>query len=255
MPWPDDISDIGPQYYPGSTSGTGSIINDYYKPPPVETPPSTTGSIINDYYKPPPGGTPPSTTTQQPITVEELVAALKSGAYSDKPGGVAGYLDWLQANGLLPDDVRTAAQIQKDAWLHRGNSYGGGMGNNVAWQQYLAANPQLNAMDWAAFMNALGTPWQAGYSAEQPTLNWNPAALPEQYRNLAQNWFRGQGFKPTGSLGQYGYTQFQRPQGTPYKPLDVSAFNAIPDDRLRAWMLYLGSMGGLIPGRYERPTY
>ncbi len=151
------------------------------------------------------------------------------------------------------------ALIQKDYWIHQAHQAsqgrGPGLGGNSAWQQLAAQNPEWGGsdIDWAKWFELANQAWPAGYGEDQSTLNWNPAALPQQYRQGAQNWFQQQGFRPTGSLGQYGYTQFQRAQGQPYKPISIDALNAIPDEQLRQWMLYLGSLGGLIPGSYQRP--
>ncbi len=223
---------------------------------------ATNPQSSEDYYNPytdplnetpPPADTTPTTdpNAPKPLTIDELADALKQGKYN------AGYLDWLQTQGLLPDSVRTAAQIQKDAYFARMNSRGGygGIGNNNAWQQALAANPELNQIDWATWQQIMGMPYAAGYSPEQPTLNWNPGALPDQWRQAAHNQWRNWGFRPSGSLGAQGWTQYQRNPGQPYKPLDVNLFNAIPDENLRKWMLWMGGKSGLLQGAWEKPTW
>ncbi len=172
-------------------------------------------------------------------------------------GLTAGKLEEAIGRGWITPDLANQAQIIKDVWLHAGNTnrrQQGGVGNNAAWNELLAQHPELYGTDWAAWAREMGM--IAPVDEAQPVLAWQPRAFPEQYRSGANAWLRGQGYTPTGSLGQWGYTQYRRPTTMPASgPMFTSEMtNTIEDEGLRKWLQYYLSQAKLLQGNYPQPA-
>lgn len=192
--------------------------------------------------------TPPVQPTQAPTPNPAPGYDARSAGQDIASGGATREEQYQAAyrQGLINAQQLRDALIEKDRLLQqwRGSTPGwGGSG----WQNYGSgggqptspATPTGVSPDWsAAGQSPWLNPqfWQSPYAGSQPTLNFantDWASVSPQYRPGVDAWLRLQGFKPSGSLGQYNYNQWRAPQQVQFSQDMV---NTVPDESLRAWI-------------------
>lgn len=203
-----------------------------YQPPSGNDLPSGYHPQTNTGPAPAPAPDPNDPRTWSPDTwVHNLANPAIANAHSLQQAIEAGILTPEQAKSYL---------VQKDAMLARQNawnrmpyrSWGGGGGFSGAAPM---TPDQVNA--WS--LQPLGGNWN------NPTQQLNLAdaaigGIPQAYQPGLYAWLGTQGWSPAGSLGQFGYRNWQ--SAMPYT-FNEQAFNSITDPSLRAWAMALFGKG------------